>query len=138
MWRTVAVSMGALTAFIGLAFGSAQPSEEVLRAREERRAKAERLAELNAAAEKEREVQAAADLAAAQELLPELTKDWEAERKRIDSRFRTKVDDMEETYKGLKDLIQFDSPPRPIAGRGGRVTVFFKDPDGVELHFVQE
>ena len=49
-----------------------------------------------------------------------------------------KVDDVEETYKGLKDLIQFDSPPRPIAGRGGRMTVFFKDPDGVELHFVQE
>ena len=49
-----------------------------------------------------------------------------------------KVEDVEETYEGLKGLIQFDSPPRPIAGRGGRVTVFFKDPDGVELHFVQE
>ena len=49
-----------------------------------------------------------------------------------------KVEDVEETYEGLKGLIQFNSPPRPIAGRGGRLTVFFKDPDGVELHFVQE
>jgi glyoxylase I family protein len=49
-----------------------------------------------------------------------------------------KVDDVEETYEGLKDLISFDSPPRSIAGRGGRMTVFFKDPDSVELHFVQE
>ena len=49
-----------------------------------------------------------------------------------------KVEDVEETYEGLKGLIPFDSSPRPIAGRGGRVTVFFKDPDGVELHFVQE
>lgn len=49
-----------------------------------------------------------------------------------------KVEDVEETYEGLKDLIPFDSPPSSIAGRGGRMTVFFKDPDGVELHFVQE
>jgi len=49
-----------------------------------------------------------------------------------------RVEDVEETYERLRDLIQFDSPPRPIAGRSGRMTVFFKDPDGVELHFVQE
>ena len=49
-----------------------------------------------------------------------------------------KVDDVEETYEGLKGRIRFDSPPRPVAGRGGRMTVFFKDPDGVELHFVQK
>ncbi len=49
-----------------------------------------------------------------------------------------KVNDVRETYERLKDLIEFDYPPRPIAGRQGRMTVFFKDPDGVELHFVQE
>jgi catechol 2,3-dioxygenase-like lactoylglutathione lyase family enzyme len=48
------------------------------------------------------------------------------------------VDDVEETYEWLKSVIRFDSPPRPTAGRGGRMTVFFRDPDGVELHFVQE
>jgi len=49
-----------------------------------------------------------------------------------------RVDDVEETYERLKGVIRFDSPPRPTAGRGGRMTVFFRDPDGVELHFVQE
>ena len=48
------------------------------------------------------------------------------------------VDDVEETYEGLQERIRFDSPPRPVAGRGGRMTVFFKDLDGVELHFVQK
>jgi catechol 2,3-dioxygenase-like lactoylglutathione lyase family enzyme len=62
-------------------------------------------------------------------------------RKITDIGFRhigVRVDDVSETYERLKDLIEFDSPPRPIAGRQGRLTVFFKDPDGVELHFVQE
>ena len=62
-------------------------------------------------------------------------------RKNTDIGFRHigfRVDDVGETYERLKDLIEFDSPPRPIAGRQGRMTVFFKDPDGVELHFVQE
>jgi glyoxylase I family protein len=49
-----------------------------------------------------------------------------------------RVEDVEKAYKRLKGAIQFDSPPRPIAGRGGRMTVFFRDPDGVELHLVQE
>ncbi len=49
-----------------------------------------------------------------------------------------RVDDVSETYERLKDLIEFDSSPRPIARRQGRMTVFFRDPDGVELHFVQE
>ena len=49
-----------------------------------------------------------------------------------------RVDDVKETYERLKDEIQFDSPPRFSAGRSGRLTVFFKDPDGVELHLVQE
>jgi glyoxylase I family protein len=73
--------------------------------------------------------------------LPEGVETHRAPRKITDLGFRHlgfKVEDVEETYEGLKDLIPFDSPPRPIAGRGGRMTVFFKDPDGVELHFVQE
>lgn len=49
-----------------------------------------------------------------------------------------KVDDLTAVYERLKDKISFDSPPRKIAGRGNRMTVFFKDPDGVEMHFVQE
>ena len=49
-----------------------------------------------------------------------------------------RVDSIEEAYERLRDVIRFDSPPRPIAGRSGRMTVFFRDPDGVELHFVQE
>jgi len=73
--------------------------------------------------------------------LPEGVETHRPPRKITDLGFRHmgfKVEDVEETYEGLKDLIPFDSPPRPIAGRGGRMTVFFKDPDGVELHFVQE
>ena len=49
-----------------------------------------------------------------------------------------KVDDLTAVYERLKDKIGFDSPPRKIQGRGNRMTVFFKDPDGVEMHFVQE
>ncbi len=49
-----------------------------------------------------------------------------------------RVDDVEKVYETLKDKIQFEAPPRAIAGRGNRMTVFFKDPDGVEMHFVQE
>ena len=49
-----------------------------------------------------------------------------------------RVDDIEEAYHRLKDKIRFDSPPTPMAGRAGRMTVFFSDPNGVELHFVQE
>jgi catechol 2,3-dioxygenase-like lactoylglutathione lyase family enzyme len=49
-----------------------------------------------------------------------------------------RVEDVREAYEGLKDRIRFDSPPTPIAGRPGRLTVFFHDPDGTELHLVQE
>jgi glyoxylase I family protein len=49
-----------------------------------------------------------------------------------------KVDDLTAIYERLKDKISFQAPPRKIAGRGNRMTVFFKDPDGVEMHFVQE
>jgi catechol 2,3-dioxygenase-like lactoylglutathione lyase family enzyme len=48
------------------------------------------------------------------------------------------VSDVQAAYDRLKDRISFDSPPVPIAGRPGRLTVFFHDPDGTELHLVQE
>lgn len=49
-----------------------------------------------------------------------------------------RVEDIDEVYSRLKDKISFESPPTPMTGRAGRMTVFFSDPDGVELHFVQE
>jgi len=49
-----------------------------------------------------------------------------------------RVEDVATAYERLKNRIRFDSPPIPIAGRPGRLTVFFKDPDGTELHLVQE
>jgi glyoxylase I family protein len=49
-----------------------------------------------------------------------------------------KVNDLDAIYNKLKNKIKFDSDPAKIPGRGNRRTVFFKDPDGVELHFVQE
>jgi catechol 2,3-dioxygenase-like lactoylglutathione lyase family enzyme len=48
-----------------------------------------------------------------------------------------RVEDIDEVYDRLKDKIRFESPPTPMTGRAGRMTVFFADPDGVELHFVQ-
>ena len=49
-----------------------------------------------------------------------------------------RVKDVEAVYEKLKNVIEFDSMPKPIVGRKNRMTVFFKDPDGVELHFVQQ
>ncbi|MGD2142627.1 MAG: VOC family protein [Candidatus Bathyarchaeota archaeon] len=62
-------------------------------------------------------------------------------RRRTDLGFRHigfRIDNVEAAYERLKNRIDFDSPPRKIAGRGDRITVFFRDPDGVEIHFVQE
>jgi catechol 2,3-dioxygenase-like lactoylglutathione lyase family enzyme len=73
--------------------------------------------------------------------LPEGEETTREPRKLTDLGFRHigfKVDDLDEVYERLKDRISFDSPPRKIAGRGNRVAVFFKDPDGVEMHFIQE
>jgi catechol 2,3-dioxygenase-like lactoylglutathione lyase family enzyme len=73
--------------------------------------------------------------------LPEGEETNRPPRRLSDTGFRhigIRVDDVQAVYDELKNEIQFDSPPRPIPGRGGRLTVFFKDPDGVELHFVQE
>jgi catechol 2,3-dioxygenase-like lactoylglutathione lyase family enzyme len=66
---------------------------------------------------------------------------YRPERKITDIGFRHigfRVNDVQKIYNELKGIIEFDSQPVSIAGRQGRMTVFFKDPDGVELHFVQE
>jgi extradiol dioxygenase family protein len=62
-------------------------------------------------------------------------------RKNSDIGFRHlgfKVEDIQEVYESLKEKIQFDGPPVSSAGRGERKLLFFKDPNGVELHFIQE
>ena len=62
-------------------------------------------------------------------------------RKDTDTGFRHigfKVDDVKEVYEKLKNDIKFDSEPIGIDNRPGRITVFFKDPNGIEMHFVQE
>jgi catechol 2,3-dioxygenase-like lactoylglutathione lyase family enzyme len=73
--------------------------------------------------------------------LPEGEETYRRPRELSDIGFRHlgfRVDDIQETYERLRNEIPFDSPPRPIPGREGRMTVFFHDPDGVEMHFVQE
>ena len=49
-----------------------------------------------------------------------------------------RVEDIQEVYDALKDKIQFDGPPVHSAGRGDRKLLFFKDPNGIELHFIQD
>lgn len=73
--------------------------------------------------------------------LPEGEETYRRPRRLTDVGFRhigLRVEDVGAVYERLKDQIHFDSPPRPIPGRSGRMTVFFHDPDGVELHFVQQ
>ena len=73
--------------------------------------------------------------------LPEGKETLREPRKSTDLEFRHigfKVDDLNAVYERLKDKISFDSPPRKVAGRGNRMNAFFKDPNGVEMHFVQE
>lgn len=73
--------------------------------------------------------------------LPEGLETYRTPRKITDVGFRhigIRVDDVGNMYEKLKDKIHFESPLRKVSGRGGRLTVFFKDPDGVEIHFVQE
>lgn len=60
-------------------------------------------------------------------------------RKESDIGFRHigfKVKDVNGIYQQLKDKINFKSPPKETEGRPGRLSVFFNDPDGNELHFV--
>ena len=73
--------------------------------------------------------------------LPEGEETYRDPRKNSDIGFRHmgfRVEDMEAVYESLKDKVQFDGPPVISAGRGARRLLFFKDPDGVELHFIQE
>ncbi|UCH56956.1 MAG: VOC family protein [Candidatus Bathyarchaeota archaeon] len=73
--------------------------------------------------------------------LPPGKETYRAPRKLSDTGFRHigfRVKDVQVVYERLKDRIRFDSPPKATAGRGNRMIVFFRDPDGVEMHFVQE
>lgn len=73
--------------------------------------------------------------------LPKGEETYREPRKDSDIGFRHigfRVDDLQETYENLKHKITFDGPPVRSAGRGNRQLLFFKDPDGVELHFIQE
>ena len=73
--------------------------------------------------------------------LPEGDETYRKPRKNSDIGFRHigfKVENIQEVYESLRDRIQFDGPPVNSAGRGDRKILFFKDPNGVELHFIQE
>lgn len=73
--------------------------------------------------------------------LPRGEETYRDPRKNSDIGFRhigLRVEDLQEVYKSLKDKIGFDGPPVSSAGRGDRKLLFFKDPNGVELHFIQE
>jgi catechol 2,3-dioxygenase-like lactoylglutathione lyase family enzyme len=73
--------------------------------------------------------------------LPQGDETYREPRKDSDIGFRHigfQVEDMQEVYENLKDKILFNGPPVHSAGRGDRKILFFKDPNGVELHFIQE
>jgi catechol 2,3-dioxygenase-like lactoylglutathione lyase family enzyme len=73
--------------------------------------------------------------------LPQGDETYREPRKDSDIGFRHigfRVEDIQEVYESLKDRIQFEGPPIHSAGRGDRKLLFFKDPNGVELHFIQE
>lgn len=73
--------------------------------------------------------------------LPKGDETYREPRKNSDIGFRHigfHVDNLDEAFEKLKDKIQFDGSPVHSAGRGNRKLLFFKDPNGVELHFIQE
>lgn len=73
--------------------------------------------------------------------LPEGEETYRIPREDSDIGFRHigfKVDDLQAIYEELKDKISFRGPPVESAGRGTRKILFFHDPNGVELHFIQE
>lgn len=49
-----------------------------------------------------------------------------------------KVQDIQAVYEHYKDKITFKAPPLRSPGRGSREILFFTDPNGIELHFIQE
>jgi catechol 2,3-dioxygenase-like lactoylglutathione lyase family enzyme len=49
-----------------------------------------------------------------------------------------KVKDIQAAYEYYKDKIEFKSPLQVSSGRGNRKILFFEDPNGLELHFIQE
>jgi catechol 2,3-dioxygenase-like lactoylglutathione lyase family enzyme len=49
-----------------------------------------------------------------------------------------KVEDIQAVYENYKDKILFKAPPRGSSGRGSRKILFFNDPNGIELHFIQD
>jgi catechol 2,3-dioxygenase-like lactoylglutathione lyase family enzyme len=74
-------------------------------------------------------------------MLPEGKETYRTPRVNSDVGFRHfgfKVENILETYQRLKNKIEFVSPPQNVAGRPDRKILFFKDPNGVELHFIQE
>ncbi|MCX6655535.1 MAG: VOC family protein [Candidatus Bathyarchaeota archaeon] len=71
--------------------------------------------------------------------LPEGNETYRLMRKDSDIGFRhigIKVKNVNEIYQRLNEKIKFASPPIEIEGRPGRLSVFFHDPDGTELHFL--
>jgi catechol 2,3-dioxygenase-like lactoylglutathione lyase family enzyme len=73
--------------------------------------------------------------------LPEGEETYRTPRKDSDIGFRHigfKVDNLRAVYEHYKDKITFQGPPVESAGRGTRKLLFFHDPNGVELHFIQE
>lgn len=73
--------------------------------------------------------------------LPEGEETFRIPRKDSDIGFRHigfKVEDIEKVYAHYKDKINFPKPLVESAGREGRKILFFYDPNGVELHFIQE
>lgn len=73
--------------------------------------------------------------------LPKGTETYRSPRINSDVGFRHigfKVDDIQEIYVNLKDKIKFDSPLKFSPGREDRKILLFKDPNGIELHFIQD
>lgn len=73
--------------------------------------------------------------------LPDGEETYQTPRKDSDVGFRHigfKVDDIEKVYEMYREKIHFKGPPISSAGRGDRKILFFSDPNGIELHFIQE
>jgi hypothetical protein len=49
-----------------------------------------------------------------------------------------KVENIQHIYDFYSDKILFKGPPEESSGRGKRKILFFTDPNGIELHFIQD